>query len=372
MNSPLLGVMTLYLKGKKIDSEELPFFRSLIQHGNRIGLTAFVFTPEDADAHGKRINGLFYDGSSGKWLRKWTRLPDLVYDRCRGIRSPRFNQMRRFRSSHSRLLYLNHPIANKWGVHQLLQENKTTAGNLPETKRYSGAANLAAFLGKHRLVFLKPRDGSGGLGIASIERAEDGLYFLKGRDPHRRIIPAKRLKAGDIPGRLASWGLGPRYIMQQGIPIKLSDNRVHDFRLLLQKNGKGRWELTGIAGRVGGTGSVTSNLHGGGEAIGFEHLLARRQMHVDKITAVHNEMTQLSLAIAKVLERRFGRLCELALDLAVDPNGKVWLLEVNPKPSRDVFRRIGDKEAYRQAVESPVDYALWLYHNKGKHNATED
>ncbi|MNC74339.1 Endospore coat-associated protein YheD [compost metagenome] len=54
-------------------------------------------------------------------------------------------------------------------------------------------------------------------------------------------------------------------------------------------------------------------------------------------------------------------MCELALDIAIDERGKVWLLEINPKPAREVFARIGNKGMYQKAIERPLEYALYLY-----------
>ncbi|MNN95053.1 Endospore coat-associated protein YheD [compost metagenome] len=54
-------------------------------------------------------------------------------------------------------------------------------------------------------------------------------------------------------------------------------------------------------------------------------------------------------------------MCELALDIAIDERGKVWLLEINPKPAREVFARIGNKDIYQKAIERPLEYALYLY-----------
>ena len=66
------------------------------------------------------------------------------------------------------------------------------------------------------------------------------------------------------------------------------------------------------------------------------------------------------------LERSYGRLCELALDLAVDRSGDVWLIEINPKPGRNIFLQIQDYDAYRTAVTRPLEYALWLHSKKFK------
>jgi glutathione synthase/RimK-type ligase-like ATP-grasp enzyme len=131
--------------------------------------------------------------------------------------------------------------------------------------------------------------------------------------------------------------------------------------MLVQKNGKGEWEVTGCAGRIGAARSVTSNLHGGGRAIEMEKLLRQRFASDKTIEKIRQTAEKLAMDIVDQLELEYGRLCELALDLAVDPDGHVWLIEINPKPGRNIFLQINDLEAYRTAIIRPLEYAKWLY-----------
>lgn len=73
---------------------------------------------------------------------------------------------------------------------------------------------------------------------------------------------------------------------------------------------------------------------------------------------------KLGIEAAAYLEDSFGALCELALDLAIDREGKIYVLEVNPKPAREVFARSGDNSTYRKALVRPLEYAMWVYKNK--------
>ena len=142
--------------------------------------------------------------------------------------------------------------------------------------------------------------------------------------------------------------------------IKLQSGRVHDYRMLVQKNSRGEWEPTGCAGRVGAPGSITSNLHGGGKAMVMEELLDS-WIGSEKGFLVRREAEKFSVEVAAYLEGQFGRLCELALDLAIDRKGGIWLLEVNPKPAREVFRQSGDLKTYDRAIIKPLEYAMYLY-----------
>jgi hypothetical protein len=232
---------------------------------------------------------------------------------------------------------------------------------LPETLKFTGIPETVEFAKRHRLVYLKPRNGTGGRGIIRIARLQGERYFIQGRNQNRVILTPQRVTEAQLATRLGTLGLTEQYLVQQGINLMLPDGRVHDFRLLIQKNGRGRWEVTGCAGRVGPPRSITSNLHGGGTAMPTEQLLGMRFTSKAQIEEIRLAMNRLAHHAAEHLEKKFGTLCELGLDLAVDPKGGVWLLEVNPKPSREVFRKIGETAIYEKALRRPLEYAIWLH-----------
>jgi hypothetical protein len=79
-----------------------------------------------------------------------------------------------------------------------------------------------------------------------------------------------------------------------------------------------------------------------------------------EIEQIRSTSERFGIEVAKNLEKTYGSLCELALDLAIDRSGQVWLLEVNQKPAREVFSKAGEQDVYRRAVRRPIEYALWL------------
>jgi len=353
-----LGIMALYLNGKRL--EEIDYFRKLTIQGRKLELNVIVFTPEDLHPTKRAVAALQYDPLKAKWSRGWRAIPDLIYDRCRYQKNYRFPLLRKFRAHYPQLTYLNRPIAHKWNIHQLLYKDRNIRAFLPETVYYHKPSDLFPFLKKYNLVYLKPSDGTGGRGILCIRHLGNELYLIQGRDRSRRIISPRKMRADQIASSFQTWGLKERYLIQQGIPLALPDGRVHDYRLLIQKNGQGEWEVTGCAGRIGPLRSITSNLHGGGKALPMLKLLQSRFSSAEKIDDIRKSMYKLSYLVAVHLEKHYGRLCELALDIAVSPSGQVWLLEVNPKPAREVFKRIKELDTYEKAIRRPLEYALWL------------
>ena len=363
MSEPLLGILAIYMNAKR-QFEELAYFRQLAVRGKKLGLRVMVFSPEDVDHARRRIRGLFYLPESRSWVRRWSPFPDIVYDRCRNQTNPRFRQLREFRGTYPHLAYLNRPLANKWGVYQTLMQNKDIRPHLPRTARFPGFRKLWKLLRNGRTLYMKPANGTGGRGILRIRRAGSRLS-VQGRDRSRRIIQNRLVTITQLTEMLRGWPLEETYMVQQGIDLALPDGRVHDFRLLMQKNENGVWEVTGCAGRVGPPRSITSNLHGGGSAVPMDQLLLRR-FSQERVEEIKSAIERLGHNVVRQLEQKYGKLCEMALDIGVDPRGRVFLLEVNPKPSREVFRRIGEKDVYERAVTRPLHYALWVYRQTRK------
>lgn len=357
MSSQRLGVLAIYLSKSRL--EELSYFQRLSKEGKKIGVQVEVFSPTDVEADNS-VRTLTYDASLGKWIRRRTSMPPVIYDRCRYKAAANYQMLKAFRNRHAKLIFLSRPLANKWSMHQILSENEGIRPFLPVTVRFSSVQELLKFIKKHTLVYVKPKNGTGGRGILRIEQLGPDLFLLQGRNHQRTIIAPYRASEKQLSIKLHTLKLSPDYVVQQGIQLTLKDGRVHDYRLLIQKNGRGEWEVTGCAGRIGPHRSITSNLHGGGSAVSQDKLLAYRFPLPEKTEAIKKEMNNFAYKLADFLETKFGKLCELGMDIAVDPKGNVWLLEVNPKPSREVFRKIGEIATYQKAVSRPLEYAVWM------------
>ncbi|WP_343224421.1 YheC/YheD family protein [Paenibacillus sp. ACRRX] len=365
MTQPILGILTLYMNEQK-QLEERPVYQKMIAAGKKLGIEVFVFTPQDVNEQMRKIHALVYNPDNNRWSRKWMKFPHLIFDRCRLQSSYRFEQLRKFRTKYHHLHFMNRPLRNKWTIYQVLGEDAEIHLSLPKTKLYSSVADVQQMIKRDPVVYLKPINGTGGRGILRIERLKSSsqTVFVQGRDHQRRIIKPQKMTWSQLTLKLASWHAKERYLVQQGISLNLPNGRVHDYRMLVQKDGSGQWTVTGCAARIGAAKSITSNLHGGGEAVRMDTLLRQWIGDEKRINEVKANAEQLGVAVARFLEKKYGALCELALDLAIERNGKIWLLEVNPKPAREVFARIGDRDTYRLALSRPLEYAIWLYENK--------
>lgn len=362
MKRPIIGILT-WREGKSF--AEPSYFRKMIRAGEELGCTVFLFSPPDVSANGKQIRG-FIPAARGWQARIFPR-PDAVIDRYRYTPRDAFKRYVAFRRT-SDLLYTNNRLANKWKVHEVLVKDSRMHRWLPETVLYN-RLNLQKMLARHPLLYVKPANGTGGRNILSVEKTSQG-YHLLGRDKQRAKVSMVIKQLESVQARVKSWATRDKYIVQQGLYLNLVPGRAVDMRLLIQKNGEGLWSITGAGMRVGGAKSATSNLHGGGRAVPVKSFLAAT-FGEQKTNEIIRDCEQLAYQTVETLENHFGRMMEMGLDIGIDVKGRAWLIEVNPKPGREIFREMGMLGQYKDAIKRPIQYAMHLAKTQsGKRAAT--
>lgn len=357
MTKPIIGILT-WRKEKRF--QEPVYFRRLIQAGNQLGATVFLFSHQDAKPASRQIRG-FVPKATGGWESRIFPWPDVVIDRCRK-REPGYLPFRR----QKHFVYVNSTYTNKWNATQLFLQDESLKRWMPDTCAYS-PENLQAMISKYRLLYVKPGNGTGGRSILKVSRTSQG-YAILGRN--RSLIKKSEQFAtlSSLVRFVNHWVRQEQirdgnFMIQEGVNLELIPGRVADTRLLIQKNAKGVWEVTGMGVRVGGTNSSTSNLHGGGKAVPFEQFMTER-FGREQTKLIQQECHELAHAVVRSIEKRFGSMMEFGLDIGIDVNGRVWLIEVNPKPGREIFREMGQLKLYQESIRKPLEYALSLVANK--------
>lgn len=349
----IIGILT-WRAGKRF--AEPDYLRRLIVAGRKLGAEVYLFSHQDVYAGVRKIRG-FVPAAAGGWESRWFAWPQIVIDRFRK-RVPAYMKLR-----HSNLfVFANSPFSKKWRVTQLLASDERVSHWVPETHVYK-PGKVKMMLDRHPLLYVKPGNGTGGRSILRVA-ATGKRYVLLGRD---RLYGRHSVRLDSMVGVenwIKRWVRDQRisdgnFLVQQGLDLALIPNRVADVRLLIQKNEVGVWSVTGCGVRVGGSGSSTSNLHGGGKAIPF-HLFVSKRFGEEQAQKILRECHQMAHQVAQTLEERFGRMMEFGLDIGVDVDGRSWLIEVNPKPGREVFRQMGAMEIFTEAIRRPVQYALHL------------
>jgi hypothetical protein len=213
-------------------------------------------------------------------------------------------------------------------------------------------------------VYVKPGNGTGGHSVMKIKRQKD-TFLLQGRRRSGRLLKAKLHSKRAVAVMLDRWVESEkirsgRFMVQQGLNLQLLPDRLVDVRLLIQKNGSGKWEVTGKVLRAGGKDSPTTNLiYGDGKAIRY-HAFLESRFGRQKAKEIDEECNLLAVRLVEVVEKKFGSMIEFGLDIGIDVDGFVWLIEVNPKPSHDAFLKSNERDIYLTSVLRPIQYAVYL------------
>ncbi|MFC5402135.1 YheC/YheD family protein [Cohnella soli] len=315
-------------------------FADLIRTGESLDIVTYVVTVKHLKLGAPRVLGYSIQPGEDVWISSWYPRPTFVYNRIpqrEDERQPHVKKKLAALSRRTDVRLFNRRFFNKWSLFQWLNEHKTTKAYIPETKKLTDTYVLSSLLKKHKTLYLKPVRGKAGVGImtASVQAEKKLPYRLQMQEEKGsrtfRCATMRRLWDRIVK---QSANLGEPYIAQQGISLAAVNSRPFDLRALVQKNGTGQWELSGVGARVAGDSSITTHVPRGGYIDDPEKLLVSI-FGKEKTAKMLFKVQAAAVTIAKQIERScHNRLCEMSMDLGVDSDGHVWFFEANSKPMK--------------------------------------
>ncbi|QQE80950.1 YheC/YheD family protein [Alicyclobacillus sp. SO9] len=343
-------------------TKHLPVLQKLLTLADSETGVAFIFDIRDVNFAAMKVKGYRYINQ--QWVVEQFPLPNVVYDQVISRKRERDTV---YAKRHKRLATLyqdklfNAGFLDKWQVYKWLQEDKRTEKFIPDTARYTTVSEAVKFIGKHPVTFCKPVHGSLGLGIFRIERLVEGGYMYQIRRrtgaPTQSTAPSAVEAVNQLKKRLAA----KPYVLQQGITLAQWDGRPFDIRIVMQRDEQGEWKRTKMFARLAEKGQITSNLSTGGEAASLESILNPLFHEKSKQRRVIQMVRRISRIVPDVMEeqssRRYG---ELGIDIGLDPQGGVWIIEVNSKPWKTTLTEKGRQDLVDLAFLRPVRYARYL------------
>ncbi|WP_326998707.1 YheC/YheD family endospore coat-associated protein [Cohnella kolymensis] len=296
---------------------------------------------------------LLYRKATDSWVKTWFPRPTIIYNRIPQREDERLPHVKRKLAAIARdpdIRLFNRRFFNKWSLFQWLHENSATKAYIPETKKLTEPEVLSKLLTKHRLLYLKPVRGKAGVGIMTVKvQPEKKMpYRLQIQEEKgSKTYHCASLKTVWAKVSSQSEALGEPYIAQQGITLAAVNERPFDLRALVQKNSRGKWELTGFGARVAGDSSITTHVPRGGYIDDPQKLLVSI-FGQEKARKVLRKVKNTTLKVARQIERSSdGSLCEMSMDLGVDQTGHVWFFEANSKPMKFDEPHIRNKSLQR-------------------------
>lgn len=350
-----MGIMAM-IKGDEPRFAEKGYYQKLTEIGRRLGIRVFVFSPRNVDFARRRVMGYVY--RQGRWHKKLFPLPAVVYDRCFINASYRHYKPYIDRLQNDpQITFMGRGLYGKWQVYEILRHSPKMASHLPETLPFTMQAFLT-LLKRDGSTILKPAAGTHGTGVIRIG-SHGQRYSIVGRNLQNQSFCKHVATLHDVKRFVKRFTAGRKFLVQTYLHLYTPDGDPYDVRVLVQKDGSGKWVTTGKAVRIGNKENITSNLHGGGRAVSWSTFLSR-YFTEEKRDLIESQIDEIVRHLPPFLEQHHGRLTELGIDVGIDLDGKVWIIEVNSKPGRSVFRLTNDRTARLRSITLPVQYAHYL------------
>jgi len=326
---PLVGILTASgpqgFKGNKKN------FKDIIQTGKKTGILVYVFSSEGVDLAKKQVKAYLFLPERNRWISKMMPLPDVIYNR---IPSRKEEKKEFVQKTISDLKAENIPFFNpfffdKWTLHHWLEDSDELRTILPETNLLA-EQSLKELIHRYPMLYIKPVNGKAGIGFIKLERKKNE-YLLTYQTLHMTYNRTFKSFTG-LWNKVKSLTKQKEYIIQQGIHLNKYYDQPYDIRVLIQKNGKGNWKVTGTGIRVAGKESITTHVPQGGHIQSVESVF-NHSLGINKTKEWNKKIEELVIKIAKHIEQKEGNLLgEMSMDLGLDENGNLWFFEANAKP----------------------------------------
>jgi len=359
INRPLVGV---FVNDRfRSHPKGIHFAAKLMQANEVAGCVIYFFSPRDIDWGKRRVNGSIFNHRSGQWAHRPLPFPDVLYDR--GTLFPQKQQVliedirRRFKML-SRIRFINSGKLEKWLLHRQLHRFQELRTYLPETILFRHFDDLEKMLFRFGYVFIKSSSGSGGTEVLSVEKLAQChcLRFYRG-GAHRYVVADSWSELKTILSAII--GTKPKeMIIQQGIRLIKYRGRLLDLRVLLLKNKSGQWVSVYNQARIAKKEVVITNASLGADILNYHDLYLELKAVCPHLPD-DEQIREISIVIARYIEKQFGLFGEIGMDMAVDESGKVWFLEGNSKPSK-LPEEIEENEGISPQFLMILEYARFL------------
>jgi hypothetical protein len=234
---------------------------------------------------------------------------------------------------------------------RILTRRRALKRYIPETLRMD-RTSLNNMLEKWGMVYVKPVRGAMGRGVMRVERIERRHGSAKKRFEYRIQIGEQKRRFGDYISAyraIRHAAGGEPYLAQRGIRLLSYRGRIFDIRVMVQRNPRGRWEVTGIAGRAAHPRKAVTNGSQGGTIYPVSDLL-RANMGTQKRRSLTAAVRRIGLQAARQMGRAYPGIQEIGADIALDRQRRPWILEVNTRPDPCPFTKLPDRRMLRRIL----------------------
>lgn len=334
------------LSENKEEKENIQYYYDLSKE-HRVNLLFYCLRDIRADG----VEGYYYDHEQEKLEFVSTNVPKVNLMRTLARYEDRIRLLRELENE-GKAKFLNLiPTRDKLKVYRHLAQCKRIGDRIPETDILSLGV-LHRYLQKYGKVIIKPNGGAFGQKVMQISRNERNFFveYMISRRYYKMVVAPNKL-----PRFYKKIFKNPSsFVVQQWVDLCRFEGGKMDIRVSVQKNKEGVWGITGNAVRVAPLGGIVTNVAQGGRVISYKDVKDSLPGCVDE------SLSDLSFEIAEQLEKLHPSVTDLGLDIAVNSEGKLWLIEANFFDERYSFRESKETDLWFASYRNPFEYAYSL------------
>ncbi|QKY70999.1 YheC/YheD family protein [Lentibacillus sp. CBA3610] len=282
------------------------------------GVDFYYFSPRDIDFGEMLIRGHFYEDK--EWVTKIVEYPDAIYDRLR------LRGMQGYKFVYEELEDI--PFTNEFFGNSIskleVYDKLTSTGKIDDAiipyQKVDRIKDIFKFINKYRKVILKPEVGSFAKGVHFIEKQDIDDFFVAVGE-HEKYYNEVSIR--NYLRKLIKQGT---FIVQEYIETRTLEGQPFDIRVHMMKGDNGEWSIVNSYPRIGFYYAVISSTSKGGyigELSGF----LDRNFSSKKIK---EDIKFITLRCSEIFDNLYDEhLSEIAFDIAIDKEMKVYIIEVN-------------------------------------------
>ncbi len=350
---PIVGVIVGTRPIREREMKSYPRLKKLMDANREAKTTLNFFGTGDVDLSKKKIRGTYYNDKTKSWEKKLFPLPDVVYVRGGSDKKikdllARFNRLgiKRINPIHA---------FDKGELYEHLIQDENVRHYLPPTQIVQTREEIRTMIREQGTVYVKARRGRRGTKVMRIEKLPNRGY-LYSYSILGHLVRKKANHMEAVQKAIQSFFGDRPVIVQRAIDlVKVSNNRLCDFRAELQRNKHSEIEIVGVCIRVGRANSpITTH----SSAYPYDTYLAKLfpRYTNQQLAALKDRIHAFLMNVYTAVEKKYGRFGEIGIDFALDKNGDIWLIECNAQSAKvSIVKAYGTKA--ERAFLNPLEYA---------------
>jgi len=354
---PIVGV---YLGGGSIPLREIgKFYRlnKLVQANKQAGTTLAFFTAKDLNFSKEKFNGAYFDERRKRWDKKSFPLPDVVYIRGGGGETEEI--LEKFDALGIKRINPIHAF-NKGELYQHLKQDRSVRPHLPTTVNVEKWIEIKRSIRRFGKAYVKARRGRKGLQVMRVEELPKKTGYLYSYSIIGKLVRRKASNMDSLLKNINTFFGDKKVIVQRAIDlVKVSGNRLVDFRAEVQRNKNSEIDIVGICVRVG---SPNSPITTHSSAYRYDVYLPKLFPHYSdkQLYDLKNNIKEFLHLVYLGVEEKYGKFGEIGIDFAIDKRGKIWLIECNAQSAKVSIVKAYGSRAERIFL-NPLEYAKTIF-----------